>query len=199
MFTGIAAWLAKSFIGGWLGKIGAAIKWVFADIHRVIIALLLAATAWLWVGKASEARRADKWAVASAKWQQSYNWMVVASARNRAAQIALNKSVTDKQTQIGKLVDENETNRLKIASRADLYADRMRYANYCPGRTDTAPESRPPTRGDGPDPDAVILSRIDFDRSNAIIARMMDVNAWGDEMIEAGLAVKIGEVETSPR
>ena len=43
-----------------MGWLTAGVKWIFAAWERVIIAALLAACLWLYVGKASETRRADK-------------------------------------------------------------------------------------------------------------------------------------------
>lgn len=43
-----------------LSWLSAGFKWIFAAWERVIIAALLAACLWLYVGKASETRRADK-------------------------------------------------------------------------------------------------------------------------------------------
>ena len=61
MFTGIATWIAKSVIGGWLTKIGAAVAWLFKAWYRIVIALLLAACIWCYVGWTSADNRAAKW------------------------------------------------------------------------------------------------------------------------------------------
>lgn len=61
MFTGIATWIAKSVIGGWLSKISAAIQWLFKAWYRIVIALLLGACIWLYVGKSSALASAAKW------------------------------------------------------------------------------------------------------------------------------------------
>lgn len=112
----------------------------------------------------------------------------VASENARKEQLALNQAVRDKQNQIARLTDENETNRLKIASAADAYARRMWWGNHCPAQANTAPEGGAAEGGDGPGEDAVILSRADFDILNANTARLMDVKAWGDKLIGEGLA-----------
>lgn len=101
---------------------------------------------------------------------------------------ALFKQVSDKQRNIARLTDENETNRLKLASAADAYARRMRWQNHSRAEAGPSTESNPSQGGDSPDPDAVILSRADFDILNANTARLMDVKAWGDKLIEEGLA-----------
>jgi hypothetical protein len=112
----------------------------------------------------------------------------VASENARKEQLALNQAVRDKQNKIARLTDENETNRLKIASAADAYARRMRWGNHCPAQANTTPEGDPSESGDRPSEDAVILSRADFDILNANTARLMDVKAWGDKLIGEGLA-----------
>ena len=61
MFTGIATWIAKSVLGGWLSKISAAIQWLFKAWYRLAIAALLAACIWLYVGKSSALASAAKW------------------------------------------------------------------------------------------------------------------------------------------
>ncbi len=178
-------------IMGWLS---AGFKWLFADIHRVIIVALIALTAWLWIGKASEARRADKMTVAVAKWESAYNWMVVASEENRKAQIALNKQVTDKQTQIARMADENETNRNLIASRAGDYARRMSAKGYCERQASPPAKSDIARSGDRPGDDAVVLSREDFDVLNRNTARLTVVKLWGDKLIIEGLAEKLNDL-----
>ena len=117
--------------------------------------------------------------------------MKITSENARTQQIALNKAVQGKQTEIARLTDENETNRLKIASAADAYARRMRWGNHCPAKANTAPESDPSEGGDRPSEDAVILSRADFDILNANTGRLMDVNAWGSKMVAEGLATPL--------
>lgn len=108
----------------------------------------------------------------------------------RKAQLALNKSISDKQTEIARLTDENETNRLKLAAAADRYASGNSLRKVCPSLAgnNTAAESDIAQSGDRPDPDAVILSRKDFDILNGNTARLMDVKAWGERMIKEGLA-----------
>jgi hypothetical protein len=61
MFTGIATWIDKSVIGGWLTKIGAAISWLFKAWYRIVIALLLAACLWCYIGWTAADKRAVKW------------------------------------------------------------------------------------------------------------------------------------------
>lgn len=108
----------------------------------------------------------------------------------RKAQLALNKSISDKQNEIARLTDANETNRLKLAAAADRYASGNSLRKVCPNiaGNDTAAESGIAQSSNSPDPDAVILSRSDFDILNGNTARLMDVRAWGERMIAEGLA-----------
>lgn len=61
MFSGIATWIAKSVLGGWLTKIGAAISWLFKAWYRIVIALLLATCLWCYMGWTAADKRAVKW------------------------------------------------------------------------------------------------------------------------------------------
>lgn len=108
----------------------------------------------------------------------------------RKAQLALNKSISDKQTEIARLTDENQTNRLKLADAANRYASGNSLRKVCPSiaGNNSAAESGVAQSGNSADPDAVILSRSDFDILNGNTARLMDVKAWGDRMIAEGLA-----------
>jgi hypothetical protein len=117
--------------------------------------------------------------------------MKIASENAGKEQLALNQAVQNKQNQIARLTDENETNRLKIASAADAYARRMRWGNHCPAQANTTPESDPSEGGDRPSEDAVILSRADFDILNANTGRLMNVNAWGNKMVTEGIATPL--------
>ncbi len=106
----------------------------------------------------------------------------------RKAQLDLNKAIFNKQTEIARLTDENETNKRKVAGAASTYADRMRFDKICQPRPDTPAESGIAESSDRPSADAVLLSRADFDILNGNTARLMDVKAWGDRMIAEGLA-----------
>lgn len=178
-----------------LGWFMAGVKWLFAAWERIVIFVLLAAVVWFWHGKGVEADRADKWAEASQKWENAHNLMVVASEENHKAQIALNKANTDKQTEIARLTDENQANRIVMASRADDYARRMSAKGYCERQASPPAKSNIAQSGDRPGDDAVVLSREDFDVLNRNTARLTDVKLWGDKLIIEGLAVKLGEFE----
>lgn len=149
-------------------------------LQAAIIALLCL-SAWLWMGKQD--------AIATiAKRDATIVAMTKASEEARAAQIALNKQVTDKQTEIARLTDANETNRRNVADRSSDYARRMSAKSYCREASAT-PESDSAPGGDSPSADAVVVSRANFDILTGNTARLMDVKAWGDRLIGEGLAV----------
>jgi hypothetical protein len=116
--------------------------------------------------------------------------MEQASKIATAAQIALNKANTDKQTEIARLTDANETNRRNIANRSSRYASRMSAENYC-RKASAAAKSDIAESRNGTSADAVILSREDFDILTGNTARLADVKAWGDALIGEGLAVPV--------
>ena len=116
--------------------------------------------------------------------------MEQASKDAKAAQIALNKQVTDKQTQIARLTDANETNRRDIANRSSDYAIRMSAQNYC-RKASAAAENSYTESGIRPSSDAVVVTKADFDILTGNTARLMDVYNWSQEMISAGLAVPV--------
>jgi len=118
--------------------------------------------------------------------------MTAASKIATAAQIALNKAVTDKQTQIARMIDNDETNRRDIADRSSRYAGRMRADDYCRQASATT-ESGIAESGDSASADAVVVTQEDFDILTGNTARLMDVKAWGDRLIGEGLAVPVAE------
>ena len=89
-----------------IGKhIKAGIAWLFKDISRLIIAALIAACVYLYIGKGVEAHRADRWAVASRGWQTAYNRMVTA---NQLATDAANKNAERVKAEYQEINDEAE-------------------------------------------------------------------------------------------
>ena len=148
-------------------------------LQAAIIALLCL-SAWLYCGKADAlATVADRNATIAQMEQ--------ASKINGAAQIALNKQVTDKQTQIARLTDANEKNRRDIADRS---SSRMSAENYCRKASATA-ESDIAESGNRPSADAVVVTKSDFDILTGNTARLADVKAWADRLIGEGLAVPV--------
>ena len=151
-------------------------------LQAALIALLCL-SAWLYWGKQSALDTvADR--------DDTIAQMVEASKDARAAQIALNKQVTDKQTQIARLTDANETNRRNIADRSSLYANRMSGENYC-RKASAAAESDIAESGNGPSADAVVVTKSDFDILTGNTARLADVKAWADRLIGDGLAERV--------
>ena len=171
----------------WLLTAWGGVKRVFRvalayPLQTAIIALLCL-SAWLYWGKADAlATVADRNATIAQMEQ--------ASEEARAAQIALNKQVTDKQTQIARLTDADETNRRDIANRSSDYAIRMSSQNYC-RKASAAAQSDIAESGNGTSADAVVVTKSDFDILTGNTARLMDVYNWSQEMISTGLAAPV--------
>jgi hypothetical protein len=125
-----------------------------------------------------------------AKREATIAQMEQASKIATAAQIALNKANTDKQTEIARLTDANETNRRNIANRSRDYAIRMSADSYC-RKASAAAEGDIAESRNGTSADAVMVSREDFDILTGNTARLADVKAWGDALIGEGLAVPV--------
>jgi len=150
---------------------------------QAALIIALAASVWLYMGKAD--------ALATiAKRDATIAQMEKASKIATAAQIELNKQITDKQTQIARLTDANETNRRDIANRSSLYAKRMSGENYCRQASATA-ESGDTQSGIRPSADAVVVTKSDYDILVGNTARLADVKAWADRLIGEGLAVPV--------
>ena len=144
----------------------------------LIVAVL--ACGWLYMGKrdalATVAKR-DATIVALTK----------ASDQARAAQIALNKANTDKQTEIARKADNAPTD---IIDRGRAYADSLPAKGYC-RKADSPSESGLAQGGDVASDTAVVLERNDYDILVGNTARLVQVKAWADELIQADLAVPV--------
>jgi len=147
----------------------------------LIAALCLAG--WLYMGK----RDAQATIV---RRDATITQMEAASKIATAAQIALNKAVTDKQTEIARLTDANETNRRSVADRSSDYARRMSAKSYCREASAT-PESDSAQGSDRPSGDAVVVTKSDFDILTGNTARLMSVKEWADRLMGEGLAVPV--------
>jgi hypothetical protein len=158
-------------------------KYAIAYPWQAALIAALCLAGWLYMGKQ------DAQATIS-KRDATIVAMIKASEEARAAQIALNKQVTDKQTEIARLTDANETNRRNVADRSSDYARRMSAKSYC-REASAAPESGIAQGSDSPSADAVVVSRADFDILTGNTARLMDVKAWGDRLIGEGLAIPL--------
>jgi hypothetical protein len=151
-------------------------------LQAALIALLCL-SAWLYWSKQNVRETVAQREATIAQMEQ-------ASEIATAAQIALNKANTDKQTEIARLTDANETNRRNIANRSRDYAIRMSADSYC-RKASAAAEGDIAESRNGTSADAVMVSREDFDILTGNTARLADVKAWGDSLIGEGLAVPV--------
>jgi hypothetical protein len=154
--------------------------WCSANPTRLAIIALIALCGYLALSNASlrgDVRHRDK---VIANLEQ-------ASKDATAAQMALNKQVTDKQTDIARKTDNATSD---IIDRGRAYAVRMPAKDYC-RKTDTPAESGAAPSNNAASDTAVILERTDYDILVANTARLVKVKAWGDELIHAGLAVPV--------
>jgi hypothetical protein len=151
-------------------------------LQAALIALLCLSV-WLYWGKQSALNTVADRNATIAQMEQ-------ASKIATAAQIALNKANTDKQTEIARLTDANETNRRDIADRSSDYAIRMSGENYC-RKASAAAQSDIAESRNGTSADAVMVTKSDFDILTGNTARLADVKAWADRLIGEGLAVPV--------
>ncbi len=151
-------------------------------LQAALIALLCL-SAWLYWGKQSALDTVAEREATIAQMEQASN-------DAKAAQIALNNAVTDKQTEIARLTDANETNRRNIANRSSDYAIRMSADSYC-RKASAAAEGDIAESRNGTSADAVMVTKSDFDILTGNTARLADVKAWADHLIGEGLAVPV--------
>lgn len=171
----------------WLLTAWSGVKRVFGAVvaypWQAALIVAVAASVWFWAGKQD--------ALATiAKRDATIVQMTAASKIATAAQIALNKQVTDKQTEIARLTDANKTNRRTVADRSSRYASRMSAESYC-RKASAAAESGVTESSHGTSADAVVVTRTDFDILTGNTARLMDVQAWGQGLIDEGLAAPV--------
>lgn len=172
-----------------LSWVRSGLKWIFASIERVIIAALLAVCVVLFIGKASEARRADKWAVAAQKWRGAYDAMVTA---NQLATDAANANVKRVEAEYKEIADEAEkdlANEL-AANRAALDRFVRRSRQGATGQADSPTGPEMPTDPLREAEEAVIPVRIeDLQIAADNYSQLVALIEW---------ATNIGEVETVP-
>lgn len=161
----------------WLTSVWSGFKRLFGlalayPLQAAFIALLCL-SAWLYCGKANALATITQ--------------MEQASKDARAAQIALNKAFTDKQTQIAKDADNADND---IIDRGRAYADSLRSKNYCI-KANSAAANSASQGGDIASDTSIVLDRRDYDILVANTARLVDVKAWGDNLIAEGLAVPV--------
>ncbi len=171
-------WLLSAW-GGFKRLLRIALEY---PLQAALIALLCL-SAWLYWSKQNVRETVAQREATIAQMQQASN-------DAKAAQIALNKANTDKQTEIARLTDANETNRRNIANRSRDYAIRMSADSYC-RKASAAAEGDIAESRNGTSADAVMVSREDFDILTGNTARLADVKAWGDALIGEGLAVPV--------
>lgn len=124
-----------------------------------------------------------------AKRDATITRMEAASKIATAAQIALNKAVTDKQIEIARKADNDETIRRDIADRSRAYADRMRAGAYCRKASATTEDSVAEADTSASDT-SVVVSADDFRILTDNTARLVLIKAWGDDLVKSALAVQ---------
>ena len=182
-------------IGRWIwSAIRAGIKWALSDWrHLVIVAVsLFAAYQWLEAGKYE---RSHGKAVASLeRANKTIADMTAASEAARAAQIAMNQAVTDKQIQIERL--NRETSKLQATAIRDAsvrYADNNRLSKVCPSfasATDPAAKDSVAQGNDGLQSQSIVVSAADFELLNTRTADAIRYEDWARSLVGAGLAVE---------
>jgi hypothetical protein len=156
-------------------------KYAIAYPWQAALIAALCLAGWLYMGKQ------DAQATIS-KRDATIVAMTKASEEARAAQIALNKANTDKQTEIARKADNDETIRRDIADRSRAYADRMRAGAYCRKASATTQDSVAEVDTSASDT-SVVVSADDFRTLTGNTARLVSIKAWGDRLIGEGLAV----------
>lgn len=147
---------------------------------QAALVIALAACAWLYMGKQNALDTI-------AKRDATIVQMEAASKIATAAQIALNKQVTDNQTEIARKADNAKTD---IIDRGRAYADSLPAKDYC-RKAGATSQGGFAAGGDVTSDTAVILERADYDTLVANTARLVQVKAWGDDLIAQGLAVPV--------
>lgn len=171
-------WLLTAW-GGVKRLFGLALRY---PLQATCIALLCL-SGWLYMGKADALATVTKRDATIAA-------MTKASEEARAAQLAMNKANTDKQTQIAKDADNDQTIRRDIADRSSRYADGMRAKDYCRQASATS-ENRVAEANTSAGPDAVVVSADDYRILTDNTARLVEARAWGLDLVKAGLAVPV--------
>ena len=165
------------------------IAWIFADIHRIAIAVLLGCCIFLYVGKQAETRRADKQTAVAAKWESAYVLVIEAQ---RLATIAAEKNkarVEQEYREINNEAEQDYERRIAYARRN--LNDWMRKNNTrSSAESDSASPSdlpRPivPDTGDAFFP----VTRKDLEIAADNHAQLLALISW---------AKAVGEVNTTP-
>ncbi len=172
-----------------LGWLSAGFKWIFADIHRVVIVALIALTAWLWMGKAAEARRADKMTVAAQKWEQAYTWMVVANEKATKAAKANVARVERAYQEINDDAEKDYADGL-AANRASLERWKLQNRRSATGQGNSATPTEMPGSPVPETTEAVFSVRgEDLEIAADNYSQLVALIDWAE---------RIGNVETAP-
>ena len=164
-----------------------AVAWIFADIHRIAIAVLLGCCIWLYVGKSAETRRADKMATVAAKWESAYVLVIEAQ---RLATIAAGKNKARVEAEYQEINNEAEQDyERRIAdSRAALQRFLRQNSGSAASQGDSTgkPEMPAPTMPEAAQ--TLIPVRIeDLEIAADNYAQLTSLIAWAE---------KIGDVNT---
>lgn len=172
-----------------LSWLTAGVKWLFGAWERIVIAALLAACLFLYVGKASETRRADKMTTVAAKWESAYVLVIEAQ---RLATIAAEKNKARVEAEYREINNEAEQDyERRIADARRNLNDWMRKNN-----TRSSAESYSASPSDLPGPvmpdtgDTFFsVTRKDLEIAADNHAQLLALISW---------AKAVGEVNTTP-
>jgi len=158
------------------------------------LALALAAFAWLQHGRARHWReRARSEATSHAATKANYQ-----TAQKEAARRAQEERLATERThsRLAKEADDALHEADLWRARAGRFADDGGMRVACsgpagrpPGHAAAPGSDHPAPRADGPGSPAVTLSRADFDTLSANTERLLRVHAWGQRLVEEGLAL----------
>jgi hypothetical protein len=180
-------------IGQALGRaVKAGVRWVLSDWRHVLIVALVASVGFLWLSNAKWQGRAEKALATVEQRDKTIAAMKAASEVARAAQIAMNKAVTDKQIQIERLNREKANlNAIAIRDASARYADNNRLSKVCPAYssgTNTAAENRVAEGDDGLSETSIVVSTGDFELLNDLAKAGINAGNWARDQVTAGLA-----------
>lgn len=189
-------WLRLLGIGRRLwAAIRAGIKWALSDWRHIVIVAVSLFAAYNYIGASKWQGRAERALAAVEARDKTIADMTAASEAARAAQIAMNKAVTDKQIQIERL--NRETSNLRNAAIRDAsvrYADNNRLHKVCPhiSGADPAAKDSASQGDDGLQASPIVVSAADFELLNARTADAIRYEEWARSLVGAGLAVEGG-------
>ena len=170
-----------------LSWLTAGVKWIFADIHRIAIAVLLGVAVWLYVGKQAETLRADKMTTVAAKWESAYVLVIEAQ---RLATIAAEKNkarVIEEYRKVNEYAEKDYALRLADSRSAlERWKLQNRRGATCQGNSTTSTDLPP-----GPLPETAqtefLVRSEDLDIAAENYAQLVSLIAWAE---------KIGDVNT---